>query len=74
MDKNTIKLGFALTNPGLIEDTEAYVKKEYPSWDEEQVNIEMKERLKKATLFNDINKRVRKRKGSGGGNQNGGNK
>ncbi len=65
MNKNIIKLGYALTDPGLIENTKADIRKEYSSWNDEQIMIEMKERLRVATLFNNKNKRARKRKGSG---------
>ncbi len=62
MDKNKWKLGFALTNPGLMEATEEAVREVYPSLNDEKVAKEVQKVLKHATLFNDKNKKSKKAK------------
>ncbi len=56
MDKNKWKLGFALTNPGLMETTEEVIREQHPTWNDEEVAKEVQKVLKRATLFNDKNK------------------
>ena len=62
MDQNKWNLGFALTNPGLMEATEEVVREQHPSWDDEKVFKEVQKVLKKASLFNDKNKKSKARK------------
>ena len=62
MDKNKWNLGFALTNPGLMEATEEAVRELHPSWSDEKVAKEARKVLKKATLFNDKNKKSKPKK------------
>ncbi len=62
MNQNKWNLGFALTNPGLMEATEEAVRELHPSWNDSKVAKEMQKILKKATLFNDKNKKAKKEK------------
>ncbi len=54
------EIGFALSNPGLLAEVEAEVKKEYPNWSDKKVKEERNKRLKAKTLFSDGNKKPKK--------------
>ena len=62
IDKNLLKLGFASSNIGLMEAVEAEVREKNPSWDDKKVFDEVQKVLKKATLYNDKNKKPKKSK------------
>ena len=55
-------VGFMLSNAGLTDEVEAEIREKHPGWDDKQVIKEMQKTLKKATLFNAKNKKVKKSK------------
>lgn len=62
MDNNLKALGFALSNAGLMQDVEAEVRLQYPTYDDDKVLKERNKVLKKMTLYNDKNKKAKKAK------------
>ncbi len=58
MNWNTI--GFQLANVRLIQEVTEEVKKNNPHWNDKKVAKETQKVLKKATLFHDFNKKVKK--------------
>ena len=60
--KNLKKIGFALSNAGLLEEVEAEVRKEYPNYSDKKIKEERNKRLKAKTLFGDHNKKPKKAK------------
>ncbi len=62
MDQNKWNLGFALTNPGLMESTEEAIRELHPSWNDTKVAKEVQKVLKRATLYNSKNKNAKKAK------------
>ncbi len=54
------EIGFALSNPGLLAEVEAEVRKDNPGWSDKKVKTERNKRLKTRTLFSDGNKKPKK--------------
>ncbi len=57
---NWNNIGFQLTNVRLVQEVTEEVKKNNPHWNDKKVAKEAQKVLKKATLFNDKNKKVKK--------------
>ena len=54
--------GYALSSAGLLEELEQDIRQENPTWDDDKVAKEMDKVLKKATLYNQYNKKPKKSK------------
>ena len=59
---NLKKLGFALSNAGLLDETENEVRKENPNWNDKKIKEERNERLREKTLSGNHNKKPKKAK------------
>jgi len=62
MNSNLKKLGFALSNQGLEDSITAQIKEQNPSWSDKKVEQELRKIQKEMTIFNDLNKKVKKSK------------
>ena len=62
VDKNMMKLGFALSSAGLMETVEDEIRELHPTWDDDKVVKERNKILGKATLYNDKNKKPKSKK------------
>lgn len=62
--KDYSTLGYAMSSGGLLENTEAIIREEHPTWNDDKVEKEMDKVLKKATLYNKYNKKPKKAKSS----------
>ena len=58
--KNLIKLGFALSNSGLVQDIEKEVIAQNPTYTQPQIDAKVLEVRQVATLFNKPNKKAYK--------------
>lgn len=60
--ENYKAMGFALSNAGLLQETEDQVRADHPNWPDAKVKDERNKRLKARTLFTDENKKPKKAK------------
>ena len=56
------QIGFALSNAGLLEEVEAEVRVDNPTWSDKKVKDERNKLLKDRTLYSDANKKPKKAK------------
>ena len=57
------KIGFAISNDGLVKDVAKVVEQQNPEASEEELEVITQEALKAATLYNDKNKKAYEAKG-----------
>ena len=62
MKKINRDYGFALSNIGLFQEIDDEIREKHPGWSDEKVKDERNKILRKATLFNDKNKKAKRPK------------
>lgn len=62
MKKDYTVVGYAMSSAGMLEDVEAQMRADNPSWDDKKIEHEMDKLLKDATLYNKDNKKPKKAK------------
>jgi len=62
IDKNLMKLGYAMSNLGLQQEIDDEIRAKHPNWNDEKVLKERQKQQKKMTIFNTKNKKSKKPK------------
>lgn len=60
--KDYSSAGYAMSSEGLLQEVEAQIRLDNPTWDDDKVDKEMDKVFKDASLYNQYNKKPKKAK------------